>query len=154
MMSQSTSKSGRSARVRIGAGLFGVTASTGLLLGAAGVAHADSTAHGKSKDVDGSLSGNLLGLPLSAPVQACGDQGGVVSLLNGASDSDCTTQAAPPTTPPTTPPAPPAVPANAPAPKPQLAKTGAKTGELGLTGVSLLVTGAALVSYSRRRRTS
>jgi hypothetical protein len=63
----------------------------GLLVGGLGmgVAQADTVANGGAADSPGVLSGNLIQIPVSVPVNVCGNQVSVVGILDSASDNKC-----------------------------------------------------------------
>jgi hypothetical protein len=66
-----------------------LAAATGALLAAgAGMASA-STAVGNTSNSPGVLSGNLVQVPVSIPVNACGDTINVIGLLNPALGNHC-----------------------------------------------------------------
>ncbi|MFC9954420.1 chaplin [Streptomyces prasinus] len=130
-----------------------------------GGAHAEGVAEGSP----GVLSGNLVQVPVHAPVNVCGNSIGVLGLLNSAYDNDCGNGYTPdePRTPvaepegetPSSPPVrthtPPATPATYTPPaageeQPQLAHTGSDNALLASgAGAALLVGGALL--YRRGR---
>ncbi|WP_308401453.1 chaplin [Streptomyces sp. AP-93] len=57
--------------------------------GVGGFAHADAEAGGQAVRSPGVLSGNLLQLPVSAPVNVCGNTVSVVGVLNSAAGNRC-----------------------------------------------------------------
>ncbi|MFD5145460.1 chaplin [Streptomyces sp. NPDC058401] len=57
--------------------------------GAGGFAYADAEAGGQAVRSPGVLSGNLLQLPVHAPVNACGNTVSVVGVLNSATGNRC-----------------------------------------------------------------
>lgn len=61
----------------------------GGVLASAGYAQADATAAGGAADSPGILSGNSVQVPLSVPVNACGNTVDVVGLLNPAFGNSC-----------------------------------------------------------------
>ena len=63
----------------------------GLLIGGLGmgVAQADTAASGGTADSPGILSGNLIQIPVSIPVNVCGNSVSVVGVLDSASDNHC-----------------------------------------------------------------
>ena len=63
----------------------------GLLIGGLGmgVAQADTVANGGAADSPGVLSGNLIQIPVSVPVNACGNDVSVVGVLDSASGNKC-----------------------------------------------------------------
>ncbi|MFD3695937.1 chaplin [Streptomyces sp. NPDC058646] len=58
-----------------------------------GLAHADAEAGGGAERSPGLLSGNLVQLPVHAPVNACGNTVSVVGLLNPAAGNRCANEA-------------------------------------------------------------
>jgi hypothetical protein len=64
----------------------------GLLIGGLGmgVAQADTTANGGSAGSPGVLSGNLIQIPVSIPINVCGNSVSVVGILDSASGNSCT----------------------------------------------------------------
>ena len=69
--------------------LLTVMATGGVLASTAGYAYADAGAVGAATDSPGVGSGNSIQVPISAPVNVCGDTVNVVGLLNPASGNDC-----------------------------------------------------------------
>ncbi|MGH3417851.1 MAG: chaplin family protein [Actinocrinis sp.] len=63
-------------------GLALAAATSGLLLGTAGIAAADATATGDSSHSGGAASGNVVNAPVAVPVNFCGNQVLVVALKN------------------------------------------------------------------------
>jgi hypothetical protein len=63
----------------------------GLLIGGLGmgVAQADTAATGGAADSPGVLSGNLIQIPVSIPVNVCGNSVSVVGILDSASGNTC-----------------------------------------------------------------
>lgn len=67
-----------------------VVAGGGLAVaGVGGFAHADAEADGRAERSPGVLAGNLLQLPVHAPVNVCGNTVSVVGLLNPAAGNRC-----------------------------------------------------------------
>lgn len=67
-----------------------VVAGGGLAVaGAGGFAYADADAAGRTERSPGLLSGNLVQLPVHAPVNVCGNTVNVVGLLNPAAGNRC-----------------------------------------------------------------
>ncbi|MCY0945581.1 chaplin [Streptomyces antarcticus] len=67
-----------------------VVAGGGLAVaGVGGLAHADADAAGKAERSPGLLSGNLVQLPVNAPVNLCGNTVSVVGVLNSATGNRC-----------------------------------------------------------------
>ncbi|MET9423807.1 MULTISPECIES: chaplin [unclassified Streptomyces] len=64
-------------------------AAGGLVLAGGGMAMAHSGAHGAAVDSAGTLSGNLLQVPVHVPVNACGNTADVIGLLNPAFGNTC-----------------------------------------------------------------
>ncbi|MEU1282383.1 chaplin [Streptomyces sp. NPDC005805] len=64
-------------------------ATGGLVLAGAGVAMADSGAHGAAVGSPGVLSGNLIQAPIHVPVNVCGNTVNVIGLLNPAFGNTC-----------------------------------------------------------------
>ncbi|WP_030257883.1 chaplin [Streptomyces violens] len=59
------------------------------VLGGAGVAAADSGAHGAAVNSPGIASGNVIQAPIHIPVNVCGNSINVVGLLNPAFGNTC-----------------------------------------------------------------
>lgn len=64
-------------------------ATGGLLLAGAGMAVADSGAQGFSAGSPGLASGNTVQVPVSVPVNACGNTASVAGVLNPAFGNSC-----------------------------------------------------------------
>lgn len=65
-------------------------AATGtLVLAGAGVAAADSGAHGAAAGSPGVVSGDVIQAPVHIPVNACGNTVSVIGLFNPAFDNVC-----------------------------------------------------------------
>ncbi|MEU0373302.1 chaplin [Streptomyces sp. NPDC006283] len=64
-------------------------ATSGLLLAGAGMAMADSGAHGAAVHSPGVLSGNLVQVPVHVPVNLCGNTVDIIGLLNPAFGNEC-----------------------------------------------------------------
>ncbi|MEU6810804.1 chaplin ChpH [Streptomyces sp. NPDC046831] len=64
-------------------------ATGGLVLAGAGVAAADSGAHGAAVHSPGVLSGNVIQAPVHVPVNVCGNTVNVIGLLNPAAGNAC-----------------------------------------------------------------
>jgi hypothetical protein len=60
-----------------------------MVLGGAGLALADAGAQGAAVGSPGVLSGNVAQIPVSIPVNACGDTVDVIGLLNPAFGDTC-----------------------------------------------------------------
>lgn len=71
-------------------GLALAAATSGLVLGTAGIAAADATASGESSHSGGIASGNVANVPVAVPVNFCGNQVLVVALKNADEGSMCT----------------------------------------------------------------
>lgn len=70
-----------------------VVAGGGLAVaGVSGLAYADADAAGAAERSPGLLSGNLVQLPVHAPVNVCGNTVSVVGLLNSAAGNRCTNE--------------------------------------------------------------
>lgn len=67
-------------------------ATGGLLLAGAGLAVADSGAHGAAINSPGVLSGNVVQIPVHVPINVCGNTISVVGLLNPAFGNVCINQ--------------------------------------------------------------
>ncbi|MFE2580237.1 chaplin [Streptomyces sp. NPDC059378] len=74
---------------RIAKGLALTTVAVAAIAGTAGIAAADSDAHGAAANSPGVLSGNVLEVPVDIPVNLCGDTVDVVGLLNPAFGGFC-----------------------------------------------------------------
>jgi hypothetical protein len=70
-------------------GLITMAAAGGVLALSGGYAHADSGAAGTASGSPGVLSGNLIQVPIDIPVNACGNSGTVVGLINPVFGNDC-----------------------------------------------------------------
>jgi hypothetical protein len=64
-------------------------ATGGLVLAGAGMAVADSGAQGAAVHSPGVLSGNVVQVPIHAPVNVCGNTVSVIGLLNPAFGNTC-----------------------------------------------------------------
>ncbi|WP_269855065.1 chaplin [Streptomyces sp. RPT161] len=64
-------------------------ATGGLVLAGAGLAVADSGAQGAAIDSPGVVSGNVAQVPVSVPVNVCGNTINVVGLLNPSFGNTC-----------------------------------------------------------------
>lgn len=71
-------------------GLALAAATSGLVLGTAGIAAADATATGETSHSGGAASGNVVNAPVAVPVNFCGNQALVVALRNVDEGSLCT----------------------------------------------------------------
>ncbi|MFF1401023.1 chaplin [Streptomyces sp. NPDC058287] len=72
---------------------FAIAATTAtVVLGGAGLAAADSGAHGVAAHSPGVLSGNLVQAPLHIPINACGNTVNVIGLLNPTFGNTCVNQ--------------------------------------------------------------
>jgi hypothetical protein len=67
-------------------------ATGGLVLAGAGMAVADSGAHGAATHSPGVLSGNVVQVPVHVPVNVCGNTVSVIGLLNPAFGNTCINQ--------------------------------------------------------------
>ncbi|MEU3727598.1 chaplin [Streptomyces sp. NPDC031705] len=59
------------------------------ILGATGSAVADVTAEGLAYGSPGVLSGNVIQVPLHAPISACGNSIGLIGLVGGTAGNTC-----------------------------------------------------------------
>jgi hypothetical protein len=71
-------------------GLALAAATSGLVLGTAGIAAADATATGESSHSGGIASGNVANAPVAIPVNFCGNQALVIALKNVDEGQMCT----------------------------------------------------------------
>ncbi len=71
-------------------GLALAAATSGLVLGTAGIAAADATATGETAHSGGAASGNVVNAPVAVPVNFCGNQALVIALKNVDEGSMCT----------------------------------------------------------------
>jgi hypothetical protein len=71
-------------------GLALAAATSGLVLGTAGIAAADATATGETSHSGGAASGNVVNAPVAVPVNFCGNQAVVIALKNVDEGSMCT----------------------------------------------------------------
>ncbi|MEV7196013.1 chaplin [Streptomyces sp. NPDC093510] len=60
-----------------------------LVMGAAGMATADSGAQGAAVNSPGVISGNNIQVPIHIPVNACGNTVDIIGLLNPAFGNTC-----------------------------------------------------------------
>jgi len=74
---------------RIAKGLVLTSAAVAAVAGGAGVASADSGAHGAAANSPGVLSGNAVQVPVHVPVNVCGNTVDVIALLNPAFGNAC-----------------------------------------------------------------
>ena len=74
---------------RIAKGLALSSVAAAAVAGTAGVAAADSDAHGAAAHSPGVLSGNVLQVPVHVPVNVCGNTVNVIGLLNPAFGNTC-----------------------------------------------------------------
>ncbi|MBS2966772.1 chaplin [Actinocrinis puniceicyclus] len=70
-------------------GLALVAATSGLVLGTAGFASADATASGTATNSGGVASGNVTDTALSAPVNFCGNQVGMITAYDSVAPQLC-----------------------------------------------------------------
>lgn len=75
---------------RIAKGLVLTSVAAATAAGTAGVATADSGAQAAAAYSPGVLSGNVLHVPVHAPVNVCGNTVDVIGLLNPAFGNECT----------------------------------------------------------------
>ncbi|MEV7615024.1 chaplin [Streptomyces sp. NPDC089799] len=64
-------------------------AAAALVLGGSATAMADSTAEGYAVGSPGVLSGNLVQIPIHAPINVCGNSVNVIGALNPAGATTC-----------------------------------------------------------------
>ncbi|MGW3814638.1 chaplin ChpG [Streptomyces sp. NPDC005046] len=74
---------------RIAKGMALTSVAAAAVAGTAGIAAADSDAHGAAAHSPGVLSGNVLQVPVHAPVNVCGNTVNVIGLLNPAFGNTC-----------------------------------------------------------------
>ncbi|MFD5077997.1 chaplin ChpG [Streptomyces sp. NPDC058371] len=74
---------------RIAKGLALTSVAAAAVAGTAGIAAADSDAHGAAAHSPGVLSGNVLQVPIHIPVNVCGNTVNVIGLLNPAFGNQC-----------------------------------------------------------------
>ncbi|MGW4202437.1 chaplin [Streptomyces sp. NPDC004726] len=76
-------------------GLITMAAAGGALALGGSYAHADSGAYGGASNSPGVASGNTIQVPVSVPVNVCGNSVNVVGLLNPAFGNKCANKSAP-----------------------------------------------------------
>ncbi|MFD0311635.1 chaplin [Streptomyces sp. NPDC059517] len=74
---------------RIAKGLVFTSVAAAAMAGTAGIAAADSDAHGAATNSPGVLSGNLVQVPVHVPINLCGNTVNVIALLNPAFGNEC-----------------------------------------------------------------
>ncbi|MFG2373755.1 chaplin ChpG [Streptomyces sp. NPDC048504] len=74
---------------RIAKGLVLTSVAAAAMAGTAGIAAADSDAHGAAAHSPGVLSGNVVQVPIHIPVNVCGNTVNVIGLLNPAFGNTC-----------------------------------------------------------------
>ncbi|MFD9000409.1 chaplin ChpG [Streptomyces sp. NPDC059582] len=74
---------------RIAKGLALTSVAAAAVAGTAGIAAADSDAHGAAAHSPGVLSGNVLQAPVHIPVNVCGNTVNIIGLLNPAFGNTC-----------------------------------------------------------------
>jgi len=74
---------------RIARGLALTSVAAAAMAGTAGIAAADSDAHGVAAHSPGVLSGNVVQVPVHVPVNVCGNTVNVIGLLNPAFGNEC-----------------------------------------------------------------
>ncbi|MGW1722987.1 chaplin ChpG [Streptomyces sp. NPDC002306] len=74
---------------RIAKGLALTSVAAAAVAGTAGIAAADSDAHGAAAHSPGVLSGNVLQVPVHIPVNVCGNTVDIIGLLNPAFGNTC-----------------------------------------------------------------
>lgn len=70
-------------------GLALAAATSGLVLGTAGIAAADATAAGEVSHSGGIVAGNQIQVPANVPINLCGDQVNVIAALNLNAPAKC-----------------------------------------------------------------
>ncbi|MFD4261671.1 chaplin, partial [Streptomyces sp. NPDC058534] len=76
-------------RQTLSRGVFAAAAATGILSLSGTPALADSTAVAATEDSSGPLAGNNVSVPVSVPVNVCGNTIGVIGVLNRATGGSC-----------------------------------------------------------------
>jgi hypothetical protein len=66
-----------------------VAATGGLVMTGAGMASAESAAHGSAQDSPGVVSGNNVQIPVHVPVNVCGNTVSVIGILDQALGNHC-----------------------------------------------------------------
>ncbi|WP_369259455.1 chaplin [Streptomyces sp. R35] len=74
---------------RIAKGLALTSVAAAAMAGTAGIAAADSDAHGVAAHSPGVVSGNVVQVPVHVPVNVCGNTVNVIALLNPAFGNPC-----------------------------------------------------------------
>ncbi|MEU5279579.1 MULTISPECIES: chaplin ChpG [Streptomyces] len=74
---------------RIAKGLALTSVAAAAVVGASGLAAADSGANGVAEHSPGVLSGNVVQVPVHIPVNVCGNTINVIGLLNPAFGNTC-----------------------------------------------------------------
>ncbi|WP_406451180.1 chaplin [Streptomyces sp. NBC_00876] len=74
---------------RLGNAVVLTVAAGALAFAGAGTASADSGAQGVAYGSPGVLSGNVVQIPISIPINACGNSVNVLALLNPAAGNTC-----------------------------------------------------------------
>ncbi|WP_031088953.1 chaplin [Streptomyces sp. NRRL WC-3549] len=74
---------------KLGSAVVLSVAAGALVFAGAGVAGADAGAEGAAYGSPGVLSGNVVQIPVSVPVNACGNSLDVIALLNPSFDNAC-----------------------------------------------------------------
>ncbi|WP_458243839.1 chaplin [Streptomyces sp. MAI_2237] len=74
---------------RIAKGLVLTAAAAAAVAGGAGLASADSDAHGVAAHSPGVLSGNVVQIPIHNPVNVCGNSTDTTGLLNPVFGNEC-----------------------------------------------------------------
>ncbi|MGX1885178.1 chaplin [Streptomyces sp. NPDC055287] len=75
--------------MRIRTAIAATALAAAAVLGSAGSAMADAHAEGKAKHSPGFLSGNLVQVPIHAPINVCGNTVNVIGLLNPTVGNVC-----------------------------------------------------------------
>jgi hypothetical protein len=76
-------------RQTLSRGVFAATAATGILSLSCSAAIADADALGGTKDSGGTLAGNVVQVPIHAPVNICGNTISGIAALNAAFGNNC-----------------------------------------------------------------
>lgn len=74
---------------RIAKGLALTSVAAAAMAGTAGIAAADSDAHGVAAHSPGVVSGNVIQVPVHVPVNVCGNTVNIIALLNPAFGNTC-----------------------------------------------------------------
>ncbi|WP_330304693.1 MULTISPECIES: chaplin [unclassified Streptomyces] len=74
---------------RIAKGLALTSVAAAAMAGTAGIAAADSDAHGVAAHSPGVVSGNVIQVPVHVPVNVCGNTVNIIALLNPTFGNTC-----------------------------------------------------------------